>query len=284
MRRLILRPGAIGDCILSFPAIEHLVTEYTEVWIPSSLVPLLTFVNRVRSLSSTGIDLVGIADTPIDATLKAKLAGFDSIVSWYGANRPLFREAMLQLGIPLHFLPALPPPDYPGHASKFFCDQVGAADRVPRIAISPCLHRGTIVIHPFSGGKRKNWPLSCYQALANRIDYGPVEWIAGPEEQLEVANRFGSLADLASWLAGARLYIGNDSGITHLAAAIGVPTLALFGPTDPERWAPRGDNIHILRNEPLEALAVETVLGVVNQLLSSPSTVSSTLRSAFERR
>jgi len=60
-------------------------------------------------------------------------------------------------------------------------------------------------------------------------------------------TRIDDLYELAQWLAGARLYIGNDSGVTHLAAAVGIPVLALFGPTDPAVWAPRGANVRVAR-------------------------------------
>jgi heptosyltransferase III len=70
---------------------------------------------------------------------------------------------------------------------------------------------------------------------------------AGPDEALDRATRFENLFDLARWLAGAALYIGNDSGITHLAAAVGIPVIALFGPTSPDIWAPRGPNVTVLR-------------------------------------
>ena len=59
------------------------------------------------------------------------------------------------------------------------------------------------------------------------------------------AVRIDDLYELACWLAGAGLYIGNDSGITHLAAAVGTPVLAFFGPTDPEVWAPRGPHVRM---------------------------------------
>ena len=76
----------------------------------------------------------------------------------------------------------------------------------------------------------------------------PVRWCAGPEDPpLEGAVRIDDLYELACWLAGARLYAGNDSGITHLAAAAGAPVLALFGPTDPAVWAPRGANVRVYR-------------------------------------
>ena len=59
-----------------------------------------------------------------------------------------------------------------------------------------------------------------------------------------------SLVELARELASARLYIGNDSGITHLAAAVGCPTIALFGPTDAAVWAPRGGHVTALTGSP----------------------------------
>jgi ADP-heptose:LPS heptosyltransferase len=76
----------------------------------------------------------------------------------------------------------------------------------------------------------------------------PVKWCAGEDDPaLPGAVRIDDLYELACWLAKARLYIGNDSGITHLAAAVGTPVLALFGPTDPEVWAPRGRHVRVGR-------------------------------------
>jgi heptosyltransferase-3 len=100
------------------------------------------------------------------------------------------------------------------------------------------------VIHPFSGGAKKNWPLSNFRQVAAQL--GDVRWLAGPEETLDGATRFDSLLDVAHLIAGAKRYIGNDSGITHLAAAVGAHVIAIFGPTDPRVWAPRGANVHVL--------------------------------------
>jgi heptosyltransferase-3 len=124
------------------------------------------------------------------------------------------------------------------------------------------------VIHPFSGSPRKNWPLKLYRELADRLP-SRVEWTAGPDEELPEAIRFQSLMDLAYWIKGARLYIGNDSGITHLAAAIGVPALALFGPGSPANWAPRGANAAVLHTASFEELEVAVVLSAANRLLDS---------------
>src|SRR6185437_6859821 len=245
MRRLLIRPGGIGDCILCFPALMHLRAAYTEVWISSPAVPLVKFADRVRPIASTGLDLVGLDDVEMPLGLAESLRSFDSIVSWYGTHRLPFREALLNLNARCEFHPALPPADFRGHATDFFLEQVGASPGLtPRIDIQPFAPRGTVVIHPFSGGSRKNWPLASYLELARRLPLR-TEWTCGPEEQLEDAARFSNLSDLAAWIAGARLYIGNDSGITHLAAAAGVPTIAIFGSTSPGTWAPRGENVTV---------------------------------------
>src|SRR5579883_3129845 len=103
MRRLLIRPGAIGDCILCFPAMQHLAANYTEVWVPSAVVPLVQFADRVTSLSATGIDLVGVGDLAAPDDLKERLRSFDEVVSWYGANREEFQNAIRKLGVPCTF-------------------------------------------------------------------------------------------------------------------------------------------------------------------------------------
>ena len=79
MRRLIIRPGAIGDCICALPAMQFLRAAYTEVWVASQNVPLVRFADCVRGIASTGLDLVGIPGREPPAGLLERLAGFDSI-------------------------------------------------------------------------------------------------------------------------------------------------------------------------------------------------------------
>ncbi|HEY7305140.1 MAG TPA: glycosyltransferase family 9 protein [Bryobacteraceae bacterium] len=269
MRRLLIRPGAIGDCILSFPVLRYLRTEYTELWIPSPIVPLIDFVDAARPLASTGLDLVGIGDLEMPARLEYTLRTFDSIVSWYGTNRPPFHEALSTVGVPCEFHAALPPADFSGHATDFFAQQVGAPlGLIPHIDVEPVSQRETVIIHPFSGSTRKNWPLASYLELSKRLPL-KTDWVCGPEEQFPDAVRFENLADLAVWIAGARLYIGNDSGITHLAAAAGVPVIAIFGPSSPKTWAPRGENVTVLHAKQLEALHIEGVVAAANRLLDA---------------
>lgn len=244
-RRLIIRPGGIGDCILSLPAMEHLRVACTEAWVPSSIVPLVQFATA-RAISSTGVDLLGLPDVEPPAQLIEQLRSFDSIVSWYGANRPEFREQVSGLDLPFQFLNALPHPAARVHAADFFLNQVrGSGPAVPKIRCDSGPRAGFAVIHPFSGSARKNWPIERFRELAQRLDM-PVQWCAGPEELLDGAVRFENLYELACWLATARVYVGNDSGITHLAAAAGAPVVAIFGPTDPAIWAPRGENVRVV--------------------------------------
>jgi ADP-heptose:LPS heptosyltransferase len=87
-----------------------------------------------------------------------------------------------------------------------------------------------------------------------------VEWTAGPEEDLSDAHRFENLLALASWIADAAVYIGNDSGISHLAAAAGAPVIALFGASNYLNWQPRGKHVTVIVRASLEEIHVADVL------------------------
>ncbi len=183
------------------------------------------------------------------------------------ANRPEFRSALARICKRCTFFDALPLAGGQENATDFYARQVGAPQGLtPRIRTDRTERRMSAIIHPFSGSSKKNWPLSRFQTLSNALPL-EVEWLAGPEEELRDANRFDDLLEAAAWIRGARLYIGNDAGMTHLAAATGVQTLALFGPTDPAVWAPRGENVTVLRNEPIADLPVPVVLETANRLL-----------------
>ena len=274
LRRLIIRPGGIGDCILSLSAMEHLRVETTEVWVPSSVVPLIRWT-EARAIASTGIDLLGLPGVEPPSGLMTRLRKFDSIVSWYGTNRAEFREHARSLGLPFQFLDALPKLDAlpePGtkmHAADFFLRQAGGRGlAVPRIECQGRARADFAVIHPFSGSARKNWPLERYREVATRLGM-PVRWSAGPEEGLDDAVRFENLYDLACWLATARVYIGNDSGITHLAAAAGTPVVAIFGPTDPAIWGPRGERVRLVSGR-LDEISVDAVLDAIEKGIRMP--------------
>src|SRR3989442_8879181 len=275
MRRLVIRPGALGDLIVSLPALECLKTSHLEVWTTLRNLPLVRFAHRTRSIAATRLDLLGVTGPPPE--LLDTLRGFDSIVSWYGANRPEFRDAVTALGLPFTFFQALPTESAGVHATDFYLDQARTiadctGDGVPRIAcqVTP---GHFAVIHPFSGSARKNWPLEKFRALASRLArIMPVRWCSGADDPpLAGAVRIDELYELACWLASARLYIGNDSGITHLAAAVGTPVLAIFLCTDARIWAPRGPLVAVLQDPTVDDAWKSASTLVVSSSARTPS-------------
>ena len=123
----------------------------------------------------------------------------------------------------------------------------------------------TIVIHPGSGSKKKVYALQQFLNLFQYLQahlHGTFLVILGPAEGPEVQTIFEetegplpvfakglSLLQLASVMEGCRLFVGNDSGISHMAAALGLPTLTIFGPTDHRVWSPRGKEVMVVRRE-----------------------------------
>jgi ADP-heptose:LPS heptosyltransferase len=120
-----------------------------------------------------------------------------------------------------------------------------------------------IVIHPGSGSRKKVWPLVRFLELVNHLqahqDLKPLI-VLGPAEGAEVQKAFEemrssapilakglSLIQLASVMKGCRLFIGNDSGISHMAASLGLPVVVIFGPTNPKVWSPRGERVRVVR-------------------------------------
>ena len=248
---------------------ECLRGRYTEVWCATQNVSLARFADRARSILSTGLDWLGLPDADPPPRLISDLRSFDEIISWYGFGNQDFQRHVSELNLPLRFLSALPPSegDKLQHAADFFLDQarkIGPCDRsaVPRLPIQrdPEGSSDFLVIHPFASSPTKRWDLNKFKKVASRMPVH-VRWCAGPEETLDGAVRFDDLYQLAIWLSRARVYLGNDSGISHLAAAVGVPVVALFGPTRPEIWAPRGEHVRVMRD--MEKLTVEEVCEAV---------------------
>jgi hypothetical protein len=117
-----------------------------------------------------------------------------------------------------------------------------------------------VALHAGSGGRRKNWPLECYLDLAGRLveSHGLTPVFTAGEADCELVGRLKrsgaewtiveglSLLEMAGLLSGCVAYAGNDSGITHRAAALGLPVGCIVGPTDPDLWGPRGQSVRIV--------------------------------------
>ncbi|HEX2959267.1 MAG TPA: glycosyltransferase family 9 protein [Chitinispirillaceae bacterium] len=155
--------------------------------------------------------------------------------------------------------------------------------------------KNAIVIAPGSGSRCKNWPLERFQAVADHlVKRGfPVCWVAGEcESDFEFRDRDqivreSNLISLSRFLHDCRLYIGNDSGVTHLAAASHCPVISLFGASDPTIWSPRGaSEVRCIRStvcheycqtrnrkfdcdiECMKSIQIEAVIATINEVLA----------------
>jgi ADP-heptose:LPS heptosyltransferase len=128
---------------------------------------------------------------------------------------------------------------------------------VPRVERSK-----VIILHPGSGSKKKVWDLDRFLNLARTLQdrlRSKVLIVLGPAEGPEVRKAFEgmgpkapilakglTLLQLASVMEGCWFFIGNDSGISHMAAALRLPTLVIFGPTNQKVWSPRGKKAFVV--------------------------------------
>lgn len=124
-----------------------------------------------------------------------------------------------------------------------------------------------VILHPGSGSKKKVWPIDRYSNLARTLHDrlgSRILIVLGPAEAPEARKSFEgrgyaspilasglSVLQLASVMEGCKLFVGNDSGVSHLAAAVGLPTVAIFGPTDQSVWAPRGERTCVVSKDVL---------------------------------
>lgn len=143
---------------------------------------------------------------------------------------------------------------------------------IPRASLYttlPSFPRPYAVIHPFASAAEKCWPAERFLELAGTLDAEPV-FIGGPGDDLSLFAKYacaqGSLKETKRLLAGASLFIGNDSGPAHMAAAFGVPVVALFGPSDEVIWAPWKTESVVLKKNPLSELSVAKVRAAVSKL------------------
>ena len=175
---------------------------------------------------------------------------------------------------PARALGALPDPDPP-----VLC--FTAAEEAAATAILARLPPRFLAVHPGAGSPAKAWPAGRFAALVRRHAVGH-GWllVAGPADADAarpllslpgaVVARELPLRVLAAAVSRAGLFVGNDSGVSHLAAAAGAPTLALFGPTDPVQWSPVGPRVETLSSPDgvMGGLTLSRVSAAVGRLQS----------------
>jgi len=269
-RVLVIRGGAIGDFILTLPAMRLLremipgcqleVMGYLSI---ATLAQAAGLADSVRSLDHRTMAALFAKNAPIDEALAKHLKSFNLIVSYLFDPDGHFRASMERIGVKtLIECSHRVQPDQ-GHASRqlakpleklamFLEDSHLQKAHFERREIIP----NRLAIHLGSGSEKKNWPLERWLALADGFRDHEVIFITGEAEQergMLIENRPSwhslPLPELADRLSTCAAFLGHDSGISHLAAACGVPSLLLFGPTDPAVWAPPQPWISILRAE-----------------------------------
>jgi ADP-heptose:LPS heptosyltransferase len=302
-RVLVIFPGALGDLMCLMPALVAISRRY-----PGASVELMASLELARLAVGRSVVARG---HPIDAREVGELfadesaAGarrffgqFDRVYSFFASDDSRFRARLAAATDgEVSFHPFRPGGE--GHVSVGYMRAIGeasspmdarleptpdglaAASRV--LAGSKCDSSNLIVIFPGSGSPAKNWPAEKFAALASELSLSnrvSVAVILGPAEtSIEAIFREAGVPvlndlDLPMVAAIARLasvFVGNDSGVSHLAAAVGAPGVVIFGPTDPARWRPMGPggdaSIRILRRDPIDSIEVREVADDISKFV-----------------
>ena len=227
------------------------------------------------------------------AALRAELASFDAAVA-YTRSADLARN--LAAAIPRVIVHDPRPPAGAGHAADWLARPLSALgvprDEGPPLLVAAREERDEVAalrrdlpdrfltVHPGSGSASKSWPAERFGLVLDALGVDRFLLVEGPADAKAAGGlrtRKGAVAArglaprlLGAIVAQAAAYVGNDSGVTHLAAAWGAPTVALFGPTDPGVWSPVGPRVTIVRGpQPrMDGIAVEAVVGAVAPLLA----------------
>lgn len=283
-RILVLRGGAIGDFVLTLPALQALRRRWPEAHIEligyphiAALAQAGGLADAVRSLDSARIARLYAPGETLPSEDQAYFHSFDFVLTYLHDPHDVVRDNLLANGA----REVLECPPFPGrgHAGDHFVHPLEiyalyeagtapaltlnpdrlAAGRARLAALGASAH--PVIVHPGSGSVQKNWPAERFVEAAGRLRaagcdlcflLGEADDALAPRVRAAAPARGPvieglELIEAAGVLAHARAYVGNDSGMTHLAAALGAPTLALFGPTDPAVWGPRGRRVAILR-------------------------------------
>ena len=311
VRILVIRGGAIGDFILTLPAIRLLRENFPEARLEilgyEHIVALANgryYAEATRSIEYGALAGFFIPGSELAPDLQEYFASFQQIISYLFDPDGHFVANLRRAGAK-HILPAFAKIDDSEHAARqlarplqslaLYLEDPAATvfpsehDHVFAVRfLAECDDRPLIAVHPGSGSPRKNWPLEKWAALGRALLETGAQLIlvGGEADEPRVAAlcqawkdapilvaRHLPLPELAAILARCRLFLGHDSGISHLAAATGAPCLLLFGPTDPAIWAPANPRVHVLTspNDDLALLDLETVNTEAARMLAENS-------------
>lgn len=259
---LVLFPGALGDLLCCWPALQAL--RATAAGLTLVAGPAAAAALPPRRLALISIDRREIGDlfaaAPLVAATRTLLGGHQRVESFTGHGVPDFARRLAEASggvAAVHPSRGMQPGE---HATDYYARCFGIVARRPQLPIAPeaaawaaafwqraDLGERTLVVHPGSGSAGKNWQGMSAAATAWRNGGGRVLMLAGPAEAAadhaiahDALLRDASLAQVAAALARAQRYLGNDSGISHLAGLVGARGVAVFGDSDPAIWHPHG--------------------------------------------
>ncbi|HEX6818100.1 MAG TPA: glycosyltransferase family 9 protein [Ktedonobacterales bacterium] len=318
-RIVLIRPGALGDALLTLPALAVLRRERPEVRVTlitrRDVLPLVKAsaladdthaydlpawsalftdgpisVDPLAHLTFEGATVVAWMPDPTGA-IATNLRALGAVQVQMASPRPLpdEREHMaLRLAEALRPLGVTIPPTREALVELLPEIQIAESDSrdvrsLWEVLVPWDTVQSVVALHPGSGGAAKRWPPDAFAALAQEVSTMGMQplLIEGPQDStvchevltaaktmLPVARGL-SVASLATILRRCVAYVGNDSGVSHLAGLLGVPALALFGPTDPALWAPLGPHVRVLRvpEHCLANLSPELVTSSLRELL-----------------
>ncbi len=279
-RVLVIRGGAIGDFILTLPAISLLRESIPNVRIEilgyKPIVELAVsagLAESVRSLEHGSMAKLFVPNATLDSELLGYFRGFNLVVSYLYDPDGYFRGNMERIGVRTFLAASHHVEPGAGYAAVQLAKPLEKlamylSDPAPRIGFAVPVERSgrpIVAIHPGSGSLKKNWPVAHWSKLGREISEvfphcrlalvtGEAEAERGVTKSMLEGWRGiefihweqTPLTQLAANLSTCAAFLGHDSGISHLAAACGIPCLLLFGPTDSATWAPRNAGVQVL--------------------------------------
>jgi heptosyltransferase-2 len=306
-RILVIRGGAIGDFVLTLPAVRLLRENFPQAHIEllgyRHIVALAEgryYADAVRSIEYGPLAGFFVPNGELDAELVEYFAGFQQVVSYLFDPDGSFEANLRRAGV-RHFLRGPAKLDDTAHAARQLARPLeslalyheddaavlhpSAADRAFAGEFLKNLPGPVVAVHPGSGSTRKNWPVENWRAVAARLARAghSLLVVGGEADHAQLAAMRGCLPagrareardlplpHLAAVLERCAAFAGHDSGISHIAVAAGTPSVLLFGPTDPEVWAPVGKRVRVLRGAAgrVGAIPRERVFAEIGALLA----------------
>ncbi|HXG52998.1 MAG TPA: glycosyltransferase family 9 protein [candidate division Zixibacteria bacterium] len=276
-RSLVLFPGALGDFLCFLPALEWLAgRSAVDLLLARSdlaaLAPPEVHTGSLERYEVRRLFAPGAAEEP---AVRRFFEEYAAVYSWLGFHAPGFAAELARAARGTGVFPPEPACGRTHQIDHYLacCGAPPDPRARPRIRLSAaaiewsdsflerhgCRGLPLLALAPGSGAAEKNWPAEFFRAVGRwwrrrtggraLVVFGPAEEERGLARELDGAMlpvRGLDLKQLAALLSRCDLYVGNDSGVTHLAAAAGVETVALFGPSSPGRWAPRGVRVTIV--------------------------------------